>query len=273
MTNLVAPVTEFGLSLINVFSTVGRSILALVIGPMVGFFDSIQKFDPKHPFDSLLAMNRAMWSTTKEALEGLAQLKEAEDKAAEARKARLQKGASGGFDDEGTGEKDGKGSEIDIAKETEKIRARIEEEKRRGHLAELTNTAKILELKKEVAELEAKSAAIAGQSQSEDKAKAELGLEIAKRKNDLSAAERSEEADRLRKETAKTKPEPTQAAAHNMVNSLQQIGGFLGSYQSAPEVAMLDTARKSENHLSQIKKHIERIAAISTRSAGSDAGF
>ncbi len=45
------------------------------------------------------------------------------------------------------------------------------------------------------------------------------------------------------------------------VNSLQQSGFFVGGLGAAPEIAMLDVSKKSEQHLAAIKKGIERINA------------
>jgi len=265
MTNLVAPIAEFGIGFFHIVRDIGQHLLALVVAPIVGLFEGIAKFDPSHPFKSTADVARSIVSTTKDAQEGLVLMKMAEEAAAEARKKRLAKGATGEFEET---EGEGKGeSKLNIEKETEKIRARIEEEKRRGELAELTNTAKILALKKEIAELEAKSAAIPGASQSEDKAKAELDLEVQKRKNELAAAERAEEAEALKKDLA---DDPRQKPAAHLVNNLQQIGGFLGAYQAAPEVAMLDVQKKSEGHLQVIKGHLQKIAAKTTQT---EAGF
>ncbi len=64
--------------------------------------------------------------------------------------------------------------------------------------------------------------------------------------------------------------EPNLKAAKAMdVNSLQKIGGFLGSYNAAPEVVLLETQKKSEGHLAQIKKDI---AAMRVATGGASAG-
>jgi hypothetical protein len=63
----------------------------------------------------------------------------------------------------------------------------------------------------------------------------------------------------LGKEDASAKKAERDAAAARrkagpQVSQLQQIGGFLGTFQSAPELAMLDLNRKQERHLEAIKR-------------------
>lgn len=62
-----------------------------------------------------------------------------------------------------------------------------------------------------------------------------------------------EEARREREESRLGRNRPDQFE----VNSLQRIGGFIGSVAASQELASLDVARKSENHLAAIRKAVE----------------
>jgi hypothetical protein len=135
-------------------------------------------------------------------------------------------------------------------KEIARLHEMTEQEQKRGRLAELTNAAKAKQLEQEVKMLENRIAADRFANRGLDQAKDELDL--AKARNALDDAERAAESDRLRADL-KADHADRQKPAQHMVNSLQAIGGFLGAYQLAPEVAMLDVARKSEEHLRHLK--------------------
>lgn len=115
-------------------------------------------------------------------------------------------------------------------------RARITKGGAGGPIEEAEENEKVAKKKEKLAE----DARKAHMAQMEREAKQEAAL--AKKNADAKKKEEDDLSKRF------------QAADPNEVNSLQRIGGFLGTYQAAPQVAMLDLQRKSESHLAAIKE-------------------
>jgi hypothetical protein len=84
-------------------------------------------------------------------------------------------------------------------------------------------------------------------------------------------AERIEEAEAKRERNRKD--EMAFKSRDQEINSLQRIGGFLGSYAAAPELAMLDVQKKSESHLAEIKKVLIRQQTTRVSDGGTGVVF
>ena len=88
---------------------------------------------------------------------------------------------------------------------------------------------------------------------------AEAALEIAKRKTELQSTEKQADDEDKRLEK-KDLDSVKREAWSPQVNSLQQMGGFLGSYSANPEVTMIETQKRSEGHLLAIKNSTEAMS-------------
>lgn len=138
-------------------------------------------------------------------------------------------------------------------KEIDRLNKQTALEERRGQMASMNGDQKLEFLKEELAHLEDISA-----HETDSIEKAKLELEIQKDKNTIADEQRKIDKD-YEKEMKKMEKGDRQHAVKTQVNSLQQIGGFIGSYVKAPEVVMLDTAKASEGHLKTIKEHLHAI--------------
>lgn len=87
------------------------------------------------------------------------------------------------------------------------------------------------------------------------------------------AAKRAEqiEEQEWRREHNRKDEMPFKSREH--INPLSSSGAFWGALNSAPQLAMLDAQKKSEQHLAAIKKGIDRISRPAQTSGGDDVQF
>ncbi len=138
----------------------------------------------------------------------------------------------------------------------------------------MTDAQKVAALREQITLLDQQAA-----SEEDPVRRGQLMLEMQKRINEEQAADRTLKLNDLRdSERADKLSRPV--AQKNMVNSLQQMGGFLGNYVQAPEVAMLDVQKKSEGHLSKVasdmaavRKGIEKMNGSKVASVGGGVEF
>ena len=162
----------------------------------------------------------------------------AQDEAAETRAKNRKKGFAGGADEE---ESKKAGREADrTAKRKEELAERLAKLQDKHYLDGLTKEERINELHRKRAELAAMLATNWSKMSTENQLKAQIDLE-----------EMKGEEERAARELEKPK-----AGKHAQlsVNSLQAIGAYAA--ESPREQQMLDTTRRSEGHLREIKDHL-----------------
>ena len=142
------------------------------------------------------------------------------------------------------------------ADRVQKIEEQTAELKRKGDMMAMTADEKRLALRKEIAELTANVDPY-GEATAEEIA--QRNLEIAKRENELTGVKDDETGRAGRKDYAATE--------------LNKIGGFLGTYAAAPELAMLDVQKKSQQHLAKIEKGIDKLNATPAQGDFGDTEF
>jgi len=125
-----------------------------------------------------------------------------------------------------------------LSKQAEDDAERLANAKKKGSLAGMTDADKMDAIKNEAADLEEKAA-----SEADPHKRSELLLEAQNKKNEF--------------EDLGRKKGPA-----NSVNSLQQMGIFLGSYAAAPEVAAADAQKKSAERLSEMAPNLASIKAM-----------
>ncbi len=158
-------------------------------------------------------------------------------------------------------------------KELAMLRQKTAEEKERGHMAAMTTKQRAAALQQEVELL--KSHVSFGKSSDESAVQfAEKQLELAKKKNELESAQRTEaNADERERKKEESKTDKLNKRDQHEVNALQRIGGFLGTYSAAPELAALEVHRKNEGHLSKISKYTAKLAGQASTTTADDVLF
>lgn len=236
--------------LIKIFDFVkehGREAIATFAGPFLGMLAGIMEFDTTDLTGSIknIGIKTAMGPENMRKAWAQEDSKEAEADQLKADRKRRQADR----DPDAIENKKAKNNE----RELEHIKKATDEEVRRGKLAAMNSKEKADFLTKEIEDLKKRNAL-----ETDPVAQAKNSLEIARRENELSADQRKiqkeddADAKRLEKEVSQKV-----LASKNSVNSLQQIGGFVGGYVQAPEVAVLDVQKRSEKHLSSIKSGID----------------
>jgi pyruvate/2-oxoglutarate dehydrogenase complex dihydrolipoamide acyltransferase (E2) component len=214
----------------------------------VGIWDGIKSMSVnEHGLNPFAAAKTGMDSFRKdfnEKLTGLDLIREEEKAAAEA-----QKGAKAGMSPEKAAEREMTRKAASEEQSLRRAREQLELEQRKGQLASMTATQRAASLREEMEALKAKA-----DMEADPLEKAKLQTKAQKIQNDLDSDERKSE--KAGEKSAKAKPRD-----RNMVNSLQQIGGMLGTYVQAPEVAALDLQRRSEDHLQAIRRSMTKLAS------------
>lgn len=131
-----------------------------------------------------------------------------------------------------------------LSKQAEDDADRLNKAKEKGALSGMTDAEKAVAIKKEADDLRAKADA-----ETDPHKKSELLLESQNKLNEYDDLGRK-------------------SGPKNSVNSLQQMGGFLGSYSKAPEVAAADAAKQSAERLKEIAPNIAAIRASIERLQG-----
>jgi hypothetical protein len=136
-----------------------------------------------------------------------------------------------------------------LTKQAEDDADKLKKAKEKGALAGMTDAEKAVAIKKEADDLRAKA-----DSETDPHKKNELLLESQNKLNEYDELGR------------KTGPKAS-------VNSLQQMGGFLGTYSKSPEVAAADAQKQSAERLNEIapniaaiRQSIERLQGFSVKS-------
>lgn len=127
------------------------------------------------------------------------------------------------------------------------IREKIAEMQRKAAMEGMTDAEKEAALVKQTAELKQRLELDRGYGGATDLELAEQEMMIAQREGDLAS---------LR---AKSKGEQFKTIGRGDATSLQRIGGSIGGI--APEIQIVDTLKKSEQHLAAIKKAVEKDSA------------
>ena len=253
MVNLAGPIASGLTGIAELTQSLGTNISTYLIGPLTTFYD---KFSFKELFTSPKAMMKGIVDGMEKNIEmGKEQNEKAEKEQEATEKARAER------------KKAGSGLKFDETNKVEEgklahLKKMTEEEERRGRMAAMTNKQQVEALGKEIALLKEMA-----DIESNPEEKAKLGLEIAKRENEKGSEERklAKELERDNKEgkSESRKPERSQA------NSLQQIGGFIGTYVNAPEAAALTVHKRSEGHLQKMvasteatRIAVEKLASI-----------
>ena len=131
-----------------------------------------------------------------------------------------------------------------LAKQAEEDADKLAKAKEKGAMAGMTEGQKMDAIKKEAAAL-----AIKAENETDPHKRAELLLESQNKLNDY-----NDILHRKRDTPA--------------VNSLQQMGGFLGAYAQAPEAAAADAQKKSAEKLTEMAPNIAAIRAAIDRLSG-----
>jgi hypothetical protein len=164
----------------------------------------------------------------------------AQDDAAAKRAENRKKGFAGGADEEEN--KNSAKAADRLAKHKEELAERLARLQDKHYLDSLSKEERITELHRRRAELAAFVAENSAKMTEEGRAQAEIDLE-----------EMKGEEDRAQRELDK----PGKGSkGHVAVNSLQAMGAYAA--ESPREQQMLDTTRKSEGHLREIKEHLVR---------------
>lgn len=257
---VVAGITEGAMAVIDF----ARLALAVPIGALNGLIEAFSKFkDALSKGDIIGLLKEWSYGSIKdvvggvgEAIDAVSKQQTERDKAAAAAAEARKKNSRTAFDTEGDskGELDKKMREAeasladkraDEANKVLRIHEQITEARRKSALAGMTDEEKKVELANQIAAKE-----------KEIQQMKDLGgateLEIAEEEKSLSGLE-GELAGAERKRERRPDFE---------VNSLQRIGGVIGTFSNVTQLAAVDYAQKSESHLAQIKKGIDRLVGL-----------
>ena len=160
----------------------------------------------------------------------------------------------------------GLGDEEEVETKKEKAHRKKQEDEERALDEKRAKEAdRVKKIHEETAEIQRKASM---DGMTDEQKRVALAEQIAKLKRERDPyGEATDEELALRdKEIAERESELRKSELNNhatrrdyAASELNKIGGFLGTYAAAPELAMLDVQRKSEQHLAKIEKGIEKL--------------
>jgi hypothetical protein len=250
----IAAVAGFALKTIDI----ARTLLGAAVGALMGAVETLRDvsaYDLLNPAALAGKLAKGMSAGAIEGVQAVIEANERRDKAAEERQARLAKTHVTNLEDDES--KAAKRKEEAEHERIQRIHEQTAEIRRKSDLDGLDATQKRAALEQQIAALKKEYEQSIGFGDASATDLAEQEKAIAEREAELKRAQLAEDKEQEKRDKDLTDFAFKDHRAKYETNSLQQIGGVIGTFSATSEIALLDVQKKSENHLSEILKHLQ----------------